>query len=167
MRFYACGPVVLLALAGCKTPAPIAPTYGSSPALSTTEGFIVGKWRSDVDDTQSKDKNLAGMAALFNNIFKKTLDFHKDGTYDITVNKRAKGTGKWKVSGDGVDLQLTSFDNGPAVMGRDPMDLSSFARDVTHLSLNPDKKRLQETDPTAKPGSPSTKGMLTWDRVMK
>jgi hypothetical protein len=153
---------------GCKAPIPPVPVYGSTPALSTTEGFVVGKWKSNVDDRKASNKDMADMMALINRIFSKTIDIHKDGTYDITVNKRAKGTGKWKVGSGGIDLQLTSFDNGPAVMGREPLDLSSFAREVTHLGLNADKKRLEQPmgNDSQAPKNAAPVGILTWDRVM-
>src|SRR5579862_2750686 len=81
-----------------------APAFGSSTKVSTTAGFLEGRWESKLDDSKARYKPPLGLGML-----KSTMTFRKDHTCDYDVFGHVAHM-KWESSGDGIDLTVTDVD---------------------------------------------------------
>ncbi len=178
------GFALMALLAGCgpRELGAKAPAFGATPTLSTTAGFLEGRWKSKVDESTARFKEplLKGLMP------DQYLEFRTDHTCTFTLYHHDVHM-KWQEASNGVDLTAVDVDGVPAEKakadyeawlnyGRHDIRRDLHQRDfmrgtvldiavlVKRLELMPDKKRLFEPQTLHSDGS-SFMGTDTWVRV--
>lgn len=146
-----------------------APEFGSTPALKTTEGFLVGRWTrsSGIDADLARQLKVESLPR--ETIVEEVWEFSPDGSFTYSdVNEQYVFAGTWAKTASGVTLKYQTLNGKPIkqVIAQNTQNaekgysgairasfiLESFQKDegkMMNLSLYSDKKMLQFENPSA------------------
>lgn len=177
----------VIVLAGCtirtKEPMKEMPKFGSTPRLSTTAGFVEGRWRLFLDESTAR-YHMPEMAKNMLATMAEELILTADGKAEFLLEGHT-AHGHWKEHGNGINLTFDDADGVAPVEIRAKYDRfiegSRFYRDghggdyvrwvtfdlatkTDRLELHEDRKRLFQPPANANSDGTTFMGIHTWLR---